>query len=80
VLLTVASNGGVEAEDGVTTAGLTVVCGADTGGSALFAGRSQTVGQWRDGGVREGAVRCRLGGPAAPGHYWLPVRFAVVLD
>jgi hypothetical protein len=80
VLLTVASNGGVEAENGVSTTGLTVLCGADAGGPALSAGQSRIVARWRDSGLREGTIRCRLVGTAAPGRYSLPVTFAVVLD
>ena len=80
VLLTVEPRGMIEATDGLATTGLAVVCRADAGAPTLFAGQPQAVGRWRDSGVREGSVRCRLDGTAAPGHYSLPVNFAVVLD
>jgi hypothetical protein len=80
VALIVEPSGSLEASGGVGTAGLTVTCGAEAGGPALFAGHAKTVGRWRESGVREGTIRCRLDGAAAPGHYVLPVRFAVVFD
>lgn len=80
VVLTVEQAGSLEASGGAGTAGLTVTCGTEPVGPALSAGRSKTVGRWRDSGLRQGTIRCRLDGAATPGHYELPVRFAVVLD
>lgn len=80
VFLTVEPSGALEAGGGVGTAGLSVRCGAEAGGPALSAGQSQPVGWWRESGSRQGTMRCRLDGAAAPGHYVLPVKFAVVLD
>ena len=80
VLLTVEPGGALAAAGRVGRSGLTVRCDAEAGAPALIAGQPLVVARWRDGGVREGKVRCRLDGAAAPGRYWLPVTFAVILD
>jgi hypothetical protein len=56
----------------------TVACGEPS--TDLAEGRPVVVAAWRDSGVREGALVCRLEGVRPPGRYSLPVRFSVVLD
>ena len=80
VRLTVEPARTLEAGDGRVTAGLAVVCGADAVAPALAVGTPQPVARWRDSGMREGRLRCRLEGTALPGRYSLPVKFAVVLE